>query len=94
MKSPSSKPPPDTTEEIALRQRQVGELSKLNDEENKRIKGLLRAQSSGRLFSSRGGGARRARGASVVPAGALGKAAGGYNVAYTSRAFSAIPKKK
>lgn len=95
MKSPKVKPPPETTEEIALRQRQINDLSKQNEEENQRIKGLLRSQAAGRLFSPRGGSARRAQGQRAIPAGQLPKGQGGApNLAYTSRAFAAIPKKK
>lgn len=92
MKSGKSKAPEPTTEEVALRARQMEDLSKLDEEENRRIKGILRSQSSGRLFRMGGTTSRRGAGSSTIPRGMLGKEAGGYNIAFNGSGVT--PKKK
>lgn len=81
MKSP--KAPAPTAEETVMRQRQVGELARLDDEENTRMKRLVRGRlGAGSLL----GGRRSSRGprdtarGSMVTAGSSegGGAAGGY----------------
>ena len=69
----ASKPkaPKPTAEETLMRQRQVEQLAKLDEEENRRLKGLLRMRLGGRGLL--GGAARRrgggAHGSAAQPSG-------------------------
>jgi hypothetical protein len=71
MKSPKT-PKPSASEE-ALRQRQREDLARLDEEENVRIKGMLRSAGGRKLFR----GARRsaAFGSNAVAASAVGSVA-------------------
>lgn len=68
MKSP--KQPAPTSEEIALRKRQTEDLARLDDEENRRIKGLVRGRlGAGSLLSGRrSGGSGGSGGGAAAPA--------------------------
>lgn len=52
MKKP--KKPKEPRDAIALRQRQIQELAKLDEEENRRIKAMFRGRQGGRAFRSAG----------------------------------------
>ena len=71
MKKP--KAPKEPADSLALRARQIADLAKLDEEENRRIKALFRGRSGGRAFRSAGGGA-----GSAVSA-ARGSGGGGYS---------------
>lgn len=67
MKKP--KAPQATTEEKLLRSRQVEELARLDEEENRRVKGLVRGRmGAGSLLSGRRSGGR-GRGSIVSSSG-------------------------
>lgn len=71
MKRP--KAPQPTAEENVLRQRQVDELTRLDDEENTRVKRLARGRlGAGSLLSRRSGTSRTARGSMVSSNGGGG----------------------
>lgn len=62
------KQPAPTSEEIALRKRQTEDLARLDDEENRRIKGLVRGRlGAGSLLSGRRSGGS---GGAAAPAAA------------------------
>jgi hypothetical protein len=61
-----------TTEETVLRQRQVDELARLDDEENRRLKVLVRGRSSNALTSRRSAGGRGSGGADSGGSASLG----------------------
>ena len=52
MKKP--KTPKEPADAVALRARQIADLAKLDEEENRRIKALFRGRSGGRAFRSSG----------------------------------------
>lgn len=68
----------DTPEETALKQRQLTELAKLDEQENQRIKGLLQGRQGTRLVRGlRASGARSGAAATTVSAATGAPAAAG-----------------
>lgn len=68
MKKPKAQP--ETTEEKVMRSRQVEELARLDDEENTRVKRLVRGRlGAGSMLSGRRSSSRGARGSMVTSSG-------------------------
>lgn len=77
----SPKAPAPTRDEQLMRTRQVEELTRLDEEENRRLKGLTRSRLGGRsLLSGRGSssGGSKASGKTATAAGASGGSGQGY----------------